>query len=205
MGSILVTGVPGIGRTTLLRSVRAKVGLPIVTFGSVMYNVARSRGLLSHRDEMRRLPPEAQLEVQRVAALSVAKLGTCVVDTHLTVLTPHGMLAGMPMPILQSMQPMRILMVEAAPVEIRARRKRCKDRQHDDETEEQVEAHQALNRAMAMSLANLTGATVKIIFNHENKPENAVAQLLESMRGVPVTSIRRLLREDPYLAEEVPG
>ena len=68
------------------------------------------------------------------------------------------------------------MIVEADSKEIYNRRANDATRNRDPDTIAQIEEHQMINRATAMAYAALTGATVKIVFNHDDKIEEAVKQ-----------------------------
>jgi adenylate kinase len=62
------------------------------------------------------------------------------------------------------------------PDEIFNRRAKDETRKRDPDSEEEIAEHQQINRAAAMSYATLTGATVKIVFNHDDAIDEAVKQ-----------------------------
>jgi len=66
--------------------------------------------------------------------------------------------------------------VEADPEEIYHRRTKDTTRNRDPDSVEKIEEHQMINRAAAMAYATLTGATVKIVFNHDNALNEAVKE-----------------------------
>ena len=62
-----------------------------------MFEVASGQKIVSERDEMRKLPGPVQKDIQREAAQAIAKIeGNVIIDTHCTVKTPKGFLAGLP-------------------------------------------------------------------------------------------------------------
>ena len=68
MGAIIVTGIPGVGKTTVMEAAAEKAAAQIVVYGSEMFTVASDKGLVEHRDDMRKLDPAIQKEVQMAAA-----------------------------------------------------------------------------------------------------------------------------------------
>lgn len=178
MGAIIVTGIPGVGKTTVMEAAASKAGRPIVVYGTVMFDVAKERGLVSHRDEMRRLEPAVQKEVQRAAAEKMAAMGDIVVDTHCTIKTPKGYLPGLPAWVLEALQPEAIVLVEADAEEIRGRRAGDETRVRDEDSLEAIEEHQEQNRRFAAAYATLTGATVHTVYNHDDAVDAAIEQLL---------------------------
>ena len=182
MGVIVVTGIPGVGKTTVMQKAAEGIDIKFVTFGTVMIDIAKETGLVKERDEMRKLTLEQQKELQIKSAEKVASMGNVILDTHCTVKTPKGYMPGLPEWVLKRINPTAIVVVEADPKEIFNRRANDPTRNRDPDTKEQIEEHQMINRAAAMSYATLTGATVKIVFNHDNAIDAAVKQAAPVLR-----------------------
>ncbi len=178
MGAIIVTGIPGVGKTTVMEAAASQAGCDIAVYGSVMFAVASEQGLVEHRDEMRRLDPEVQKKVQRAAAERIAAMGDVVVDTHCTIKTPKGYLPGLPAWVLTSLMPSTIVLVEADAAEIQGRRAGDETRVRDVDSLEAIAEHQEYNRRFAASYATLTGATVHTVYNHDGKVDDAIRQIL---------------------------
>ncbi len=157
---------------------QAAEGLDIefVTFGTVMIDIAKELNLVKDRDDMRKLTLEQQKDLQIHSAEKVASMGNVILDTHCTVKTPKGYMPGLPEWVLKKLKPTAIVVVEADPEEIFNRRAKDTTRNRDPDSEEEIAEHQQINRAAAMSYATLTGATVKIVFNHDNAIDEAVKQ-----------------------------
>ncbi len=182
---VMITGIPGVGKSTItklaLRKTRAKFRL--VNFGDLMFEEAVRSGLVKHRDEMRKLNPDVQKELQMKAARRIVEISQSepvLIDTHATIRTPVGYLLGFPREVIEVINPNFIVIIEATPSEILGRRLRDLKRDRDVETEEQIQRHQDLNRAAAVSYAMHSNALIKIIENHEDKGlEEAVHELVE--------------------------
>jgi len=157
---------------------QAAEGLDIefVTFGTVMIDIAKEMGLVKDRDDMRKLTLAQQKDLQIRSAEKVASMGDVILDTHCTVKTPKGYMPGLPEWVLKKLKPTAIVVVEADPDEIYNRRAKDTTRNRDPDSEEDIAEHQMVNRSAAMSYATLTGATVKIVFNHDNEIDKAVKQ-----------------------------
>jgi len=176
MGLIVVTGIPGVGKTTVMKKAAEGMAVQFVTFGTVMSELAIESGLVKDRDEMRKLTLEQQKELQIKSAEKIASMKNVILDTHCTVKTPKGYMPGLPEWVIKRINPMAIVVVEADAQEIFNRRANDPTRNRDPDTTEQINEHQMINRAAAMAYAALTGATVKIVFNHDNQIEEAVKQ-----------------------------
>ncbi len=178
MGAIIVTGIPGVGKTTVMEAAASKAQAKIVVYGSMMFEVASQKGLVEHRDDMRRLPPGIQKEVQMAAAEKMAAMGDIIVDTHCTIKTPKGYLPGLPAWVLEKLKPSTIVLVEADASEIKGRRDSDETRNRDADSIEAIEEHQEQNRRFAAAYSTLTGATVHTVYNHDGKVDDAIAQII---------------------------
>ncbi len=182
---VMITGIPGVGKSTITRLAlkRTAIEFRLVNFGDLMFEEATRQGLVKHRDEMRRLDPSIQKQLQLSAAkriVEMAKKEPILLDTHATIKTPMGYLLGFPKEVIETIRPNFIVIIEAAPSEILGRRLRDLKRDRDVETEEQIQRHQDLNRAAAISYAMHSDALIKIIENHEDKGlEEAVNELVQ--------------------------
>ncbi|MHB8632410.1 MAG: adenylate kinase [Thermoplasmatota archaeon] len=186
MGAIIVTGIPGVGKTTVMELAAKGANLPIVVYGTVMFDVAKARGLASHRDDMRRLPASVQKDIQKAAAEKIASMGDVIVDTHCSIRTPAGYLPGLPAWVLEALKPSMFVLVEADPEEIHGRRERDATRQRDVESVASIAEHQATNRSFAAAYATLSGGTILAVQNRDGHPEEAVAKILLASGQVAV-------------------
>jgi len=176
MGVIVVTGIPGVGKTTVMKRAAEGIEIEFVTFGTVMIELAKEMGYVENRDDMRKLSLQQQKELQIKSAEKVAQMENVILDTHCTVKTPKGYMPGLPEWVIKKLNPTSIVLVEADPEEIFNRRAKDTTRDRDPDTIEQINEHQQINRAAAMAYAAQSGATVKIIFNHDNAIDEAVKQ-----------------------------
>lgn len=185
---LVVTGIPGVGKTTVLDASleAAKTSgmgeVVLMNYGTVMFEEAKSKGLVETRDQMRSLPVETQREIQRSAAKKIANIAknkTVIVDTHMLIKTPQGFLPGIPVWVTETLRPDVFVLVEASPEEIANRRSKDVSRTRDVESVEDIKLHQELCRAAALTSAEFVGATIKIIENHDGKAEEAAAEAVK--------------------------
>ena len=111
MGVVIVTGVPGVGKSTVMNAAQ-EYGYKIVNFGSTMFEEAQKEGV-NDRDDMRKLPIEKQQTLQKQAGERIAQMGNVVVDTHASILTPSGYMPGLPEWTIRALNPNIIVLVEA--------------------------------------------------------------------------------------------
>jgi adenylate kinase len=174
LGVIIVTGIPGVGKTTVMKKAAEGITIDFVTFGTVMIDIAKDLSMVQDRDEIRKLTLDQQKELQIKTAEKVADMKEVIVDTHCTIKTPQGYMPGLPEWVIKRLNPVALVVVEADPEEILQRRQRDTTRNRDPDTLEEIKQHQEINRAVAMSYAALSGCTVKIVYNHDNALDDAV-------------------------------
>ncbi|MEN6609581.1 MAG: adenylate kinase [Methanoregulaceae archaeon] len=185
---VVVTGVPGVGKTTVINDALQKlkeqgIHYQSINFGSFMFEVAQTEHIVENRDQMRTLDRGVQKRLQQRAAQAIAKIeGNVLIDTHASVKTPKGYLAGLPEWVLKEIMPDAIVLVETDDDQILMRRLGDDSRVRDVEGARAIREHQQFNRAIAASYAMITGCTVKIVTNPDFLLERAVAGMVEVLR-----------------------
>ncbi len=179
---VVVAGVPGAGKTSIMKEVSREASLRIVNYGTTMLDIAMDEGIVKDRDEIRRLLITVQKSLQARAAKKIGEMQDVIVDTHLTIKTPSGYFPGLPIWVLEEIKPDLIVVVEANPHEIVRRRKTDKTRKRDFESYEEIEEHLKANRNAAFACSVLTGAPVLILQNHDGMLEQAVAKFMEAFK-----------------------
>ena len=181
MKLVVLTGIPGSGSTTLLGKALDEVDYVHLNYGDIMTEIAIRDNIVDDRDSLRKLPAETQKKIQAEAAKEIKKRSendNIIVDTHCTINTPAGFLPGLPIWVLEELQPDLFVLVEAHPDEIIYRRLNDDTRERDLQKVKDIELHQQMNRATSMAYATLTGATVKIVSNHDNHLDSSVKKLV---------------------------
>ncbi|MBM4240111.1 MAG: adenylate kinase [Euryarchaeota archaeon] len=185
MRVVVVAGIPGSGSTTVLKKALEDIDYVHVNFGDVMLNIAKDRNIVEDRDSMRKLPPEVQKKIQKNAAKSIREMSqqnNIIVDTHCTIKTPTGFLPGLPKWVLDVLKPDIFVLIEADDDEILFRRISDETRARDMEKMKNIRLHQEMNRAVSMAYSALTGATVKIVENHNDKLDEAVEDISNTLK-----------------------
>lgn len=181
----MVVGVPGVGKTTVVEMVKARMkGTKLMTFGTVMFEEAVRLKWVKDRDQLRTLPVGKQERLQTLAATRIAKMkeDAVLVDTHLFIRTKEGYWPGLPFEVVRALNPTHLVLVEASPQEIAARRAADKSRSRDSLTEEGLSAELALGRSFLVVSSTLTGAPMLIVTNHDGRSDEAVASITEMLR-----------------------
>jgi len=187
---VVITGVPGSGKTTVVNGAldelkKSNIEYQVINYGDIMLELMRERVGVTHRDDMRKIPTEVYRGIQRDAGKRIAEAAkekSVIVDTHCLVKKPEGYYPGLPIWVLQELSPDVIIIVEASPEEISKRRTKDEDRKRDQEMLDEINEHQQLNRATAMAYSAISGAAVKIVENHDERLNEAVADMISVLR-----------------------
>ncbi|AWR94378.1 adenylate kinase [Acidianus brierleyi] len=190
----IVTGIPGVGKTTVLSMVseilkEKKIPYKIMNYGDYMLNIALDQKYVNNRDEIRKLPLPKQRELQLEAAKKIVKdsedlgdKGLSFIDTHAVIRTNSGYLPGLPKHIIEILSPTVIFLIESDPNNILKRQSRDKDRIRSDYSNIEI-ITETINfaRYAAVASAVLVGASVKIVNNVEGDPRVAANVIIDSM------------------------
>ncbi len=180
---IVVGGVPGVGKSTVLNILKDKLGarLEIVNYGTVMLEEAKLRGA-ADRDEIRKLPAQVQREIQASAARKIASMGAefLVVDTHFSIKTPQGYLPGMPSHVVSALAPGALVVLYASAEEVASRRAADPTRSRDSSLES-VREELEMEKLFAVAASNEIGAPLAIVENRQGEAELAAARLAAIM------------------------
>ncbi len=183
---IVLTGTPGAGKTTVLDKAieLSDSEIKVVNYADVMLETGEDLGLGSDHDKIRKLDVGQQIKLQKKAAENITEKaeGITVVDTHATIKTKNGYLPGLPEWVVKALKPKTIVLVEADAEEIIGRRQTDKSRERDEEEAGKIDLHQKINRSAVSASAVLTGATIKIVENHDNKLKEAAENLAEILK-----------------------
>jgi adenylate kinase len=148
-----------------------------------MFEVAKKDNIVRDRDQMRTLDRPVQKRLQQRAAQAIAQVsGNVLIDTHASVKTPKGYLAGLPEWVLREIMPDIIVLVETDNDQILMRRLTDETRSRDKEGSRSIAEHQEFNRSIAAAYAMMTGCTIKMITNADFLLDRSVSELADILR-----------------------
>jgi adenylate kinase len=189
--TVIVTGIPGTGKTTVCNFVEKLardlgVKTSVINYGTVMLEILRKQRITMERDSMRKDNVATQRRLQREVAETVAEKirhlsGLKIIDTHMAIKTPGGYLPGLPSRNLELLKPELLVLVEAQPKEISLRRTKDANRKRDTALEDTVKEELLFSRLMAGACAVYTSVPVKIVINSEGRQEEAARDILKAL------------------------
>ncbi len=188
-GLVLVTGMPGVGKTVVLNEFEKiaknnKVDASIINYGSIMNSILKSKGKELTRDEIRKQKTSSQKKIQLKAADIIAKkgrTGMIIVDTHMAVNTKAGFLPGLPYDVLKKLDPSLLVLIETDPKDIMKRRGLDNSRDRDSQSLKEIELGLEWSRYLASTCSTLIGIPVKILNNEHGKQKEVANDLFNSI------------------------
>ncbi len=190
---VIVTGIPGTGKSTVCNELlklaeQAGRKVVVINYGTVMVELSQKLSKPFHRDDLRKTNLSFQLDLQKKAAEAISQRavnaeGVVIVDTHMSIKTVDGYLAGLPFSVLQLLKPTAFVLVEAEPQEVLSRRFRDVTRKRDKALESEIMEEFLFSRFMAAACSVLTGASVKIIKNPGGEQVKAAKEIMKLLSG----------------------
>jgi adenylate kinase len=177
---VVVVGIPGVGKTTVVQGLISRFkGAELVNFGTVMLESAISLKWVKNRDQLRKLTVEKQKKLQTHAATRISRMKgkAVIVDTHLFIRTEEGFWPGLPFEVVRAMKPTHLVLVEARPEEILARRAADKSRARDPVSKERLAEELSIARGFLTVSSTLSGAPMMIVSNDHGKQDEVSRNL----------------------------
>ncbi len=178
---VVISGIPGVGKSTILEMVSKKTQYEIINFGSLMFDMARDLDIVKSRDDIRKLDVDTQKNLQKKASNKIGKMENIIIDTHMSIKSPAGYLPGLPEWVLRELMISSYFLIESRPEEIKQRRENDPTRKRDGDTVNDIKEHQEVNRYYAAAYSVYSGATIKYIYNPDNHPEVAAESILKGL------------------------
>jgi len=184
---IILVGIPGVGKTTLLTTMVEilkdhKKNVVVINYGSLMFDVAKENGL-TDRDQLRKLSVSEQQRLQKLAAeqISQHEEEVVIIDTHAFINSPEGYYPGLPEHVLKIIKPTNFVSVSAKPEEIYNRRMKDDTRNRDKITLANIKKELDVQSGMMSACAVITGSPVRLVLNGEGKIDEAADKIIKAI------------------------
>ena len=184
---IILVGIPGVGKTTLLKTMveilkNYKKNVSVIYYGSLMFDVAKENGL-TDRDQLRKLSVFEQQRLQKLAAEQISghEEEVVIIDTHAFINSPEGYYPGLPEHVLKIIKPTNFVSVSAKPEEIYNRRMKDDTRNRDKITLANIKKELDVQSGMISACAVITGSPVRLVLNGEGKIDEAADKIIKAI------------------------
>ena len=184
---IILVGIPGVGKTTLLTKMVEilkdhKKNVVVINYGSLMFDVAKEN-VLTDRDQLRKLSVSEQQRLQKIAAEKIAghEEEVVIIDTHAFISSPEGYYPGLPEHVLKIIKPDNFVSVSAKPEEIYNRRMKDNTRSRDNITLANIKKELDVQSGMISACAVITGSPVRLVLNGEGKIDETADKIIRAI------------------------
>ncbi|MDI6645030.1 MAG: AAA family ATPase [Methanobacteriaceae archaeon] len=160
----IVVGVPGVGKTSLCKSVSRAVGCHYINYGDLMLEIAQTNNLASNDDEMFSLDIDIQEKIWKTAALQIKELNYVLVDLHGVDQSNIGYIISLPIEIID---PDLICMIQASYEDVLERRIRDKTKKRIIESFKTFKNHENILRNSMGISSVIYGCNFFIIENND--------------------------------------
>ncbi len=161
--TVAVTGVPGIGKTSLCTTVSRDLGYEYINYGDLMLSIARSQGLAFSDSEMFSLDMDVQHEIWKDAAFKIKGKERVLIDLHGVDQSQWGYIISLPVGIIK---PDIIILIESSKENILLRRKKDSKKRLIDTIKSLKEHMEVLKTTMA-SYSAMFGSNFMILQNDD--------------------------------------
>jgi len=161
--TVVVTGVPGVGKTSLCRTVSDDLGYNYINYGDLMLSIAESRGLASTDLQMFSLDMDVQYNIWKDAALKIRDMNRVLVDLHGVDQSSIGYIVSLPALIIE---PDIIVLIESSKDNILQRR--IKDRKERIiETAKSLKEHMDILKVTTAACSAILGCNLILLKNDD--------------------------------------
>ncbi|MGH3685125.1 MAG: AAA family ATPase [Pseudonocardiaceae bacterium] len=181
MRTVLVTGVQGVGKTTLARLAARALGLEAWDYADLMMRVEPA---IRHKDDLRFIAWSDRVQVYSKVDKLLAELfwpgdgrDTCILlENHLSIIDKVGM-HTFPYEDARRYNPVGLVVVEASPEDVLQRRRTDGKRNRHIGSLMEVAEQQRINRREAGFIGKLIGIPIIAVTNNDR--EQAARQLAD--------------------------
>jgi adenylate kinase len=166
----IVTGIPGVGKSTVCAAIAEARDLRVWEFGEEMAAEGIANGSLSDYADLERLALPDRIALQSAVAerIAVDRPTESIVAAHLVVSAPEGFVPGLPLAVLRKLAPVAIVLLSAPVAEVRRRRP-------DGADETVLASHATVLEIAAVKLSTDLEVPLSIVANVDGALAEAVA------------------------------
>ncbi len=174
----VVAGVPGVGKTSVIRKAIASMNVHYINYGDLFEHEARRLLNINNRDDLRfHIPYTMYRLVDRAVLRKLEKVNRpTILDTHLIIATKYTFMPGFDMNKLNTLPVSLVVVITAPEDEIKRRRVNDK-RVRGIGIEKHINLHQHLTIDIAAQLSALKGIPFTLIENRDGRINEAAERL----------------------------
>ena len=183
---VIITGSPGVGKSTLIKSLTENGKYKILNVGDVMLDLAIKEGAVKGRDELRFLKDDEIRRLQDKTFIDIAHMeGNIILDTHASVESNGRFVPGVP---LETMRIIRrnvraMIYIDALTTEIIERATGDKHRLRNTDRAF-IDAQRRINLSILSMYSAYLNIPLYIIFNRQDELAESIKSLKEHLEQI---------------------
>ncbi|HUY69949.1 MAG TPA: AAA family ATPase [Candidatus Baltobacteraceae bacterium] len=183
---VIITGSPGVGKSTMIRSIAEGGKYNIINVGTFMLEIAMKEGIVKDRDELRFLNKDVVRKLQDRTFTDIAKMeGKIILDTHASVESNGRFVPGVP---FDTMSIIRnnihgIIYIDALTEEI-MKRARGDTKRTRNTDEAFIDAQRGINLSILSMYSTYLNIPLYVIFNRQDRLDEGVKSLKEHLEQI---------------------
>ena len=180
---VIVTGIPGVGKTTILDGVATEKKYKVVTLSSVMLEIAAKKGIKAERDTLRYLPNSSITELGNSAFEHLSEMGgNILLDTHASVEQNGRYVPGLPYDAIRRLSGIAgFVYIDGSTDDIVKRRMIDKSRTREKEERHLIHMQRSVNVSMLSYLSTLFNVPLYVVVNKQEQLEKAIETFRRSI------------------------
>jgi len=186
----MITGVPAVGKSTLVQSILIPEMLKRETFGRRMFEIGRKENLVKENHDLESLSLSERKDLQRKAAESINKDFDGLpglIDGHMIVDSKSGFVPDLPLECVSTLKLSAIILLSSKPEDIITRRSNLMEKYSSlrewNSSKRIIEHHEILQKA-CVNYMLMSEAHYEVLENEENNIEKTLQNFLELLKVI---------------------
>jgi adenylate kinase len=177
MQAVIVVGIPGAGKSTIIDSVTKDSKDTFVNIGNMMLDIGVKKGYFTDRDKIRYQSNDERKELIRDVFDEISKMeGNIIIDTHASMGAHGRYMPGLPCDVVAGIKDsLRALICIDAPTDkIILRRERDTTRHREVEGPESIDMQRMINISALSAISEEYNVPLFVLFNEEDKQDESI-------------------------------
>ena len=182
--NIIITGAPGIGKSSISKLLAEWLNFEQVSFGTQMLRISSDKYGIRDRDKLTELPMSEYMGLVSQVASEIGEKKKCIIDCQASVRKGGGFVPVLTPDVLLEMNLFFVCVLRSHASAIQSRRIHDVSRDRGKETESEIGLHQAVNIAIASYNCDVSGIRVLVVENEENNMSGTVVRIIAQLGGI---------------------
>jgi adenylate kinase len=183
---VYICGSPGAGKTSIIEGIASNKNYKVVNVGTLMLELAKKKGYIKNRDEIRFLDRKKFNLLQIEAFRKVTKMGgNVILDTHASVEQNGRYFPGISIehtPHLEEL--VAFVYIDALTGDISTRRKGDHSRRRENERLELIDVQRLINVSILSTCSTHLNLPLYVIFNEHGKLKRSIGELKSHLKDM---------------------